>query len=313
MRGGPIDLTPFGVVLTGIAWIYWLLAIVALVVAVRSGSTRRSKLMLATIVVLLFGFIPGREAWQGWQAKRALDESIALFEERCKTAGETVERTVDDIEGIVWMRWREEYSNSDGFADQWKLNDPYGRDCGLEDCIAKLLRVTSGEDLNPEEAKRHVRGYAFVETTDPRDGQRYRYTAHMAHGWSLAAVERHRKATGEGVPYFSYRFALDRVPISSFSAHYGVFWNDISTHKDRDHWIAGGSVKVVDLNTNQAIAEKTGYMLERGQGSRAGGRSPWLLAVQNACPPFANEPGVSRRGRTLNETLSFIVKVLHPA
>ncbi len=138
MRGGPVDLTPFGSILTALGWLCWLLAAAALAGALTSGRSRKQKALLATAIVLIFGYLPGRAYWHAWQAKSRLEESMALFEERCKTAGEKIERTVEGVDGIVWMKWREEYSNRDNFADQWKLNDPYGRDCGLEDCIEKL-------------------------------------------------------------------------------------------------------------------------------------------------------------------------------
>ena len=235
---------------------------------------------------------------------------MALFEERCKTAGETIKRTVDGVESIVWMKWREEYSNRDNFADQWKLNDPYGRDCGLEDCIAALLRVTTGESLNPPGAKRHSGGYKFVETIDPRDKVRYRYTASLEQYWNPEA----RAPPARKEPaHLQVSVQIRRQPVR-FTARYGVEWNDISTREDREHWIAGGSLKVIDLQTDEVIAERMGYMVDRGQGSQAGGRSPWLFAEQFACPSFPRIGQFdARQRRAGSETRRFVVRILNSA
>jgi hypothetical protein len=48
-------------------------------------------------------------------------------------------------------------------------------------------------------------------------------------------------------------------------------------------------------------------MLDRGQGSTTGGRSPWLLAASTACPAF---PG--QHAEQANQTARFVEKVLSP-
>jgi hypothetical protein len=69
-------------------------------------------------------------------------------------------------------------------------------------------------------------------------------------------------------------FVLDKVPRSRPHPRYGVTYDDISTREERDYWIAGSSLKVIDLQTNEVMAERIGYMMDRGQGDteEAGGR-----------------------------------------
>ncbi len=314
MTGTPLDLTPFGPLLSALGLLYWLLAIALIAFALWYPNRWLFKLPLAALVLVAFAYPVVRHAQlqqvQSNESQARLDAAMALFAERCRTAGERIVRTVEGVEGVVLMKWRPERTN---YADQFKLDDPYGRDCGGEDCIGLLLRVTGGAKFNPEEAARHQAGYRFVETTDPRDGKRYRYTAHLAHGWSQEAIERHTRENGSNVPAYSYRFKIDRVPIDNFSARYGMTWEDISTREDRGHWIAGSSLKVVDLQTNEIIAERIGYMVDQGQGSQTGFRSPWLFAQQTACPEF---PPIGqydpRRLRSGAETQNFATKVLNP-
>ena len=319
LTGTPLDLTPFGPLLSVLGFAYWLLALVLVVVALRVPKHWLVKLVMAAAVFAAFIYPVARhvgsETQQHNEAQARLAEAMALFAERCKTAGEKISRTAADVDGVVWMKWREEYSNRDNFADQWKLNDPYGRDCGLEDCIANLLRVTEGSALNPEGAQRYIGGYRYVETVDPADGRRYRYTAAMKQYWNPEAVERHRVKTGGGPPAYSFQFRVERVPIEAFSARYGVTWDDISTREDRERWIAGSSLKVIDLQTNAVLAERMGYMIDRGQGSQAGFRSPWLEAVLSACPSFPGQgPSNPRpkRDYVQTETSKFAVRVLKP-
>ena len=91
---------------------------------------------------------------------------------------------------------------------------------------------------------------------------------------------------------------------------HGVTYDDISTREERDYWIAGSSLKVIDLKTNEVMAERIGYMMDRGQGNTSGGRAPWLLAADHACPAFPAGPG----GHTYqtDQTHDFVVKALKP-
>lgn len=299
---------------------YLVLALIALAYALIKPQTARQKGRAVAGVVVLFAGLPigayiagGDERQQQKEHDAKLAEAKALFEERCKGAGEKIHRTVDNVEGVVWMKWREPISNADNFADQYKLNDPYGRDCGGEDCVVRLLRVTKGAELNPERSKQRARGYRFVETSRPSDGQLLRYTGLLKLRPQLTeAVLAQRKAkTGDGVIPADYEFFTETEPIEKFTARYGVTWDDISTKEDRDHWIAGGSLKVIDLQTNEVIAERVGYMVDWGQGSEAGGRSPWLFAEYMACPAFPQVgPGEARRMRTGHENRNFVFEVL---
>jgi hypothetical protein len=147
-----------------------------------------------------------------------------------------------------------------------------------------------------------------VESVDPTDGKLYRYTGTMklpSPPWTPAAIERQERTDGRPIGEASYRFALARDLIPKRVARYGVTWDDISTPQDRQHWIAGGSLKVIDLQTNEVIAERVGYMMDRGLGNSHNGRSPWMAAPDRACPPFNG----GRRGA---ENLKFVRQILVP-
>lgn len=235
-----------------------------------------------------------------------------MFRERCKKAGVFIHRTVEDVEGIFLMKLRPQGVN---FDEQYILDDPYGRDVGGDGYIEVLLEsfYESWQKTSSSPQPRDDRkGYEYVEAIDPKDGVRYRYTG------SVKAV-RQKKIDAPNVqlelrrnPNYDlniYDYILERIPSNAPRPRYGVTYDDISTRGERDYWIAGSSLKVIDLQTNEVIAERIGYMVDWAQGSSAGGRSPWLLAANNACPEFASRHGASAQ---TYQTIRFINKSLKP-
>ena len=113
------------------------------------------------------------------------------------------------------------------------------------------------------------------------------------------------------------RFVLDKTLSPGAQPRYGVTYDDISTREEREYWIAGSSLKVIDLKKNEVMAERIGYMMDRGQGNTSGGRSPWLVAADNACPSFQRNPLLPLpRGQGAaaqrHQTQDFVEKVLKP-
>ena len=137
-------------------------------------------------------------------------------------------------------------------------------------------------------------GYRFVEAIDPKDGKLYRFTAH---------IERPGLTDTRYVKDY-VNFVVDREPITQRTARYGVTYDDISTKEDRDYWIAGSSLRVVDLETNEVIAERIGYKMDYGQGPDGAARQGWTYASRNACPAFPS-------GFQSGQTRDFIEQSLH--
>lgn len=303
--GTPLDLTPFGPVLQGLGILYWLLALAA--AAFGYWLPKRLWAKLACTVAVLVAFVypvvthVQQKHQQHDEAKAKLDAAMALFQERCKSAGEKISRTVENVDGIVWMKWR---PNEVNHSEQFKLNDPYGHDCYGDECIKRLLRVTRGAELDPEEAKPYAKGYRFVETIDPGDGMKYRYVGVIKaiRQRTPDQIEQYKKNAGRDPGPDVYGFGLEREAIQQFTARYGVTWDDISTHEDREQWLAGGALRAIDLQTNEVIAERVGYLIDRGLGSQPQYRSLWAQARGTACPAITSE-------RT---TWTFATKVMQP-
>ncbi len=302
LTGTPLDLTPFSDLLRAIGGLYWLLMLGLVALALWLPKRWWVKLPVAAAIAALFILPVQRHAEEraveASAGKARMDAALARFEMRCKGAGEKITRTVENVEGVVWMKWRDRAEPSDD-ADQFKLFDPFGRDCTEHDCIEQLLRVTQGQELDPDKKKPWHMGYRFVESSDPRMQTPYRYTRQIY------------KPSDRDPKYGKWVVETELVPqpIQKVTARYGITWDDISTHEDREHWIAGGSIQVIDLQTNEVIAERVGYMMDRGLGSTAGFRSPWGYAKDTACPALVDDAG---QRSNVGFTTRFLRRVLKP-
>jgi hypothetical protein len=308
MTGTPLDLTPFGPLLQSVGIIYWLIALSLAGLVLWVGKRWWVKAPIAALILAGFAYPVIRRVDAQQQevasAKSKLDVAMAQFQMRCKSAGEKIVRTVENVDGVVLMKWREPRDVNDEY-DQFKLFDPYGRDCAAEECVSQLLRLEVDAGLFEREVSLRKSRYRFVEAQDDRDAVPHRYTGTMkpVASWTPEAIEKYRKEKGTDIPEYSYQFALAKAPITKFSARYGITWDDISTREDREHWVAGGSIKVIDLQTNEVLAEHVGFLIDSGQGSTAGFRSPWGWArsYSSACP-----------GLTADHRTKFVLRVLQP-
>ena len=227
-----------------------------------------------------------------------------LMAQHCQRAGERIDRTVEGVDGILLLKIRPTALN---YGDQYRLDDPYGRDLGGDGYIESFLsahyelprlylaRLTPPP---PQTSPSQV-GYRFVDVVDAATSVRLRYTA---------TIDQPGKTNPKFSPSY-YRLVLASAPAPEPSPRYGVTYDDISTSEDREHWIAGSSLKVIDLHENKVIAERIGYMVDPAQGEKGGGRNPWFMAASWACPAFEGRHATAAQG---GQTLRFVEKVLRP-
>jgi hypothetical protein len=236
-------------------------------------------------------------------AKGRLAKAEAMFQERCKKSGEFIHRTAENVEGVFLMKIRPgEINYGHNEEQQFRMDDPYGSDLGGDAYIRSFLRGRNEKGFLDE---LKVGGYRYVEAIDSKDGKRYRYTG------SIKVVGRKDPSAyniqielkrNPNYDLNNYAFVLNRAPAIGAPPRYGVTYDDISTRAEREYWIAGSSLKVIDLRTNEVMAERIGYMWDPGQGNHSGGRAPWLLAERNACPHRSS----------LHQTRNFVERILRP-
>jgi hypothetical protein len=263
-------------IVRGIGGILWGLLVIALLVALFKPKSLKAKALASLLVLgIFFGpMVPGALRAHEYQQRYA--KAKALFDERCKTAGEKIYRTVDKVDSVLLTSLRPIQISDNS---QYDKNDQYGYNVGGEEYIRYYLIGSS--DLTSR--------YQFVEA--PSEKLKLRYSTPLS-----AANSYEYWVKGGG------KVTIESKEIDSFSARYSVEWQDVSTKEDRDSWIAGGALRITDRKTGEVLGERVGYLFETGFGNTAGQRSPWSWAryYAKSCP-------------TLNEhNRVFVEKVLKP-
>jgi hypothetical protein len=203
----------------------------------------------------------------------------AHFQQRCmRDAREKIYRSVNEVQGLLIKHPRRAPSDFD-LADRYWMGDPYGLIMHPPVEISRYLRDLDGNDI-PTKRRTSRPGFEFVETPSK-----------------------------EGSGFIVHRLSADGETIlaeisAAQRSRYAVLREDVSTNEDRQFWVAGGRLAIVDLTTGEVLGERIGYVFEAGFGSTSGARRPWLFAQRNACPPISRNAAIDR---------VFVEKVLRPA
>jgi hypothetical protein len=200
------------------------------------------------------------------------------FEHLCKAeAGEFIYKTVENVEGIYQMRPRE-LATDKMLQDRYFLEDPYGHD-------NRQARDLEEGLVNPEyldgsfKPEKH---YKFLEKPIPP---------------SLLEAS-------DGAKYFHYRRGLDKKMVkdrrAQVKSRYGFTWRGIErSPQDRELGIAGGELIVLDLQTNEILAVRRGFI--RSGDVRNSPTGIWWL-VGHVC-----------HEKTVATTKDFLHRVLNPS
>jgi hypothetical protein len=275
-------------IVRGIGWVFTLAFFAALALALWRGKTRRRKLINVGLVLLVFigPALPGM--YRSFETKQKYANAKALFDERCKTAGEKIYQTVDNVEGVLLLNVRPGVENilANEANPNW-LDAGLPNERGGEEYIASFLMWEQHQDKrNPRGglnyAPSDLPGYRYVDVKSD-DSTIYRYTLAEPGNPDSAKLS---KSILKGKP-----------------AQYAVSFVNIRNEADRQHWVAGTTVTVTDTQSAEVLAESTWYAIEPGQGSRAGTRQPWRFAL--SCPDI-------RGSRERTPTRFFVDQVLKP-
>ena len=260
----------------GIGWVLWgLLATALLVALIKPKSIKVKALCTLMVLGIFYGpMVPGALRTHEHQQRYA--KAKALFDERCKTAGEKIYRTVEDVEGVLLTNLRPSNISD---RSQYEADDQYGHNVGGEEYVRYYL--IGGSDLKSR--------YKYVEAVSEK--QKMRFTTPLS---AEKSYEYWVKGGGT--------VGIESKAVDSFTSLYAIEWKDVSTKEDRDFWVAGGALRITDRKTGETLGERVGYLLETGFGSTAGQRSPWSWARYYA----ASCPSLNEHNRI------FVEKVLKP-
>lgn len=230
-------------IVRGVGFVIWGVFAAALIAALAVPKGWKAKSLWTALVLAIFigPAIPSlvREI----EHRQRYAKAKALFDERCRTAGEKIYRTVEDVDGIVLLTIR---SAEESPEDRNMRGAAAAHELTGDDFIRAFLQPINSQSTDTGR-------YRYVDVISPADGERVRY--HIDLSGKLA----HERTKASRPPY-------------------ALAFEDIVDPLEREAWVAGSKVEIVDLDKNEVLGEFVRYVIDPGQGSRAGNRVPWLFA-----------------------------------
>ena len=229
----------------------------------------------------LYGYLYLKES----SAQTSFEEDVAYVKELCaKSGGDKIYKTVDDVEGVFQMRARNP-DPEDQYRDQFGMEDPWGsaQDDGDDPGIPVGYSNKSYRylEMQPEYGKQ---GPPFRRKVGVDTGRK------VSDRTPNAVPERRND------PIWEHQIFL----VTKLRSRYGYITEDLSTPEMRKRWIAGGRIKIIDLQTNEVLAERVGYFRAIGTHAKLSWSGASAYQNQRICPH--------------NSTLGvFLLSVLKPA
>ncbi|WP_225747579.1 hypothetical protein [Eikenella sp. Marseille-P7795] len=188
--------------------------------------------------------------------RKRYDPAKARFDQLCQNAGEKIYRTADNVDGILLLKVRgegEKYQDSfynprkDQMWEDAAVESEFDREAYIEEFF---LWATSG-----------LPRYAYIDVIQ-KDGSIIRYSTRRE----------------------DRNWVMDKQPNPHPRARYAVTYENDVSWENRKHWIAGTTIKVIDTQTNELMAEKTMYAFvpELGYSKFEQNPNPWGRGIR--CP-----------------------------
>jgi len=260
-------------------------------VMLRIPGKRKSAAIAAVIFFggppLVYGLLWIRDTI----AQSSFEEDVAYVRELCaKNGGDKIYRRADNVEGVFQMRAR--LPGDAQLRDQFGMFDPWGvaQFDGADPAIPIGYRADE---------------YRFVETRPgpSQPGPPFRRKVLIDTGRRIG------DSIPNALPEQADKTIWERrsFEVSKLRSRYGYITEDLTTPEMRRRWIGAGKLKIVDLATNEVMAERVGYFRAAGSmaldhwsggGAYQNGRicpqdsslSIFLLSVLRPPPPSTPTP-----------------------
>lgn len=275
-----------------IGYVYVAIVFIGLGLALWLPKRLWEKLVLAVAVLSLASIIPlqqkqveQKQQVQVDEFKQRYDKAKAVFDEKCKGAGEKIYKTVDNLEGVLLLNIRQAAEHKHPNWPDAGHPYEYGGDSYVESFLSFEYET---QYLDPK--KKMPAGMR---------GQLYFYKADrgslMMNGFEFVDV---KQADGKVLRYqregAGENSRLINKQVLAKPARYAVAIENSLDPEERKHWVAGTKVIVKDTKTGEILAERQAYAFEPGLGSTVGFRTPWLEAVMCPQPQSATQRTMTR-------------------
>lgn len=210
--------------------------------------------VIATVIAIIVAYPVSRWVW-GEVAER-------YFKHKCEaSAGEFIYKTVENVEGIYQMRLRDPRDYIDRVRKGDIPEDPFGHtNVEAQEPWITFLTRESGEGR-----------YKYFETTRGPNLSHQRL--------KTVRFENDIEYTGE--KYWIYLRAFERrddakhnnkiaKQTSQLKSRYGFTWKEIRDWPDELFGIWGGELIVIDMETDDVLAIRRGYIFLATFSDRAG-------------------------------------------
>ena len=209
--------------------------------------------------------------------RKRYDPAKARFDQLCQNAGEKIYRTADNVDGILLLKVR-------------------GDDEKYQDNSYNPLKDQMWED-------------AAVESESKREGYIEEFLLRSNLSFPRYIYADVLQKDNSIIHYSIYKVNQEWVEDKQLNPHprarYAVTYENDISWENRKHWIAGTTIKIIDTQTNELMAEKTMYAFvpELGYSELEQNPNPWGRGMR--CP--SGESEFEQR------TVTFAIKVLIPS
>ncbi|GGC66492.1 hypothetical protein [Undibacterium terreum] len=198
-------------------------------------------------------------------------EDVAYEQALCaKYGGDKIYKTVENVEGI--FRINERHPDYDSqLRDQFGMIDPYGN--------AQGDPSSAGEFLNDQRIA-SKRGYIYAETQIKYDSKGPPYKRFYLKPTGKKIGDKYPGAENRLNP----ELEIVEEQVAQLASHYGYVIDDLSTRELRERWIGGGRIRIIDLRTNEVLAERIGYFRAPGMSVPLHWAASGLSVTDHFCP-----------------------------
>ena len=251
----------------------------------------RKKRMVLGVGCGLLVLLWLRHSEQQAENQRRYQQREAEFNQLCRTrAGYKINRVVTEVEGIRLLKVRHRIQDGNMFAPGAAFGLEAKEDGYISNFLTNRYPSTVADnsyDVNPSIHADGMPGFRYVDVLDDKDGKYYRYTgSEKAVGKKDTTAVNVKLALSRDPDYDLniYEWTLDRVPSPEPLARYAVTFEDSVIPEERAKGFASSKVMVLDMQTNEVLAEMVRYVWGPSQPTSYT-PNPWLTT--DKCPGVA--------------------------